>query len=366
MVQSMLSDALVDLIAQNQIDFGHPVRALNPKRIWVIYVSRIGDTMLVSPCVRAIARFWPNAEITFVGHPQRVVALESLPYVHKTVGRRGRMMSWLGWFTPKKVDLCFVFGTNASIVRYACRVARHVVAFKQNDDATNRRIHSIVAWPQKYSRHSVNNFLTLVESVGIPNAGRALDYVVRDEETEWARQFLEDRGVPSGATLIGLQIASFRTKAFRDWPIGHFMDLTDRLKEKVPDAWFLIFGGTVERARTRELKRHIGARCLDLAGVLRLRQTSAVMSQTQLYIGVDTGPTHIMGTLGIPMVAMYHGSSPSWFLAPLENDKLFAVDHPRAGQEEIDFRMTDITVDRVLEKALMALSLAPARKYGAK
>ena len=40
---------------------------LAPRSILVINVSRIGDTLLVTPALRALARAWPQARITVLG-----------------------------------------------------------------------------------------------------------------------------------------------------------------------------------------------------------------------------------------------------------------------------------------------------------
>ena len=94
------------------------------------------------------------------------------------------------------------------------------------------------------------------------------------------------------------------------------------------------------------------------AGRLSLRQTGALMHEVDLYVGVDTGPTHIMGALHRPMVAMYHGSAPSRLYAPLQHPCLWTVDHPRAGQggnSPDDYPMSDVSVGTVLAKVREAL-----------
>ena len=51
------------------------------RNILVIYVSRIGDTMLITPAVRALARAWPQARIDFLGSAASSVVFENLPFV---------------------------------------------------------------------------------------------------------------------------------------------------------------------------------------------------------------------------------------------------------------------------------------------
>jgi len=80
------------------------------------------------------------------------------------------------------------------------------------------------------------------------------------------------------------------------------------------------------------------------------------MSQLDLYVGVDTGPTHIMGALEPPMVALYHCYSPSRVLAPLERPRCYVVDHPRAVEGcPPETSMAEISVDAVWARVCEAL-----------
>ena len=63
--------------------------ATNATRVLIINVTRIGDTILGTPALRAIARYFPNAQITCLGHPKRVEVVEHLAYLAK-VGEIGR------------------------------------------------------------------------------------------------------------------------------------------------------------------------------------------------------------------------------------------------------------------------------------
>jgi heptosyltransferase-3 len=80
------------------------------------------------------------------------------------------------------------------------------------------------------------------------------------------------------------------------------------------------------------------------------------MNELNLYVGVDTGPTHIMGALEAPMVPLYHCHSPSRLLAPLERPKCFVVDHPRAAGCSEDTPMAEIEVETVWRRVLEALA----------
>jgi heptosyltransferase III len=335
---------------------------LAPARaILAIVVSRIGDTLLATPALRAIAGAWPDAKLTCLAHPKRAEVLRSLPFLHRVGGITKTRAPLLGRFSRQRYDFAFVYGNDRPLVEYALRVARRTIAFDQADADVNRRLFKAVEVPPHQRLHAVRYRLALLAPLGIAPQGLALSYSVTASENRWARHRLRAQLAARLQPLVGLQVASFPTKAYRDWPIEHFIELSRRVRSRHPGAHFLIFGGTRERDRTQHLHQQLRGCSTHYAGRLSLRQTAALMNQLDLYIGVDTGPTHIMGALHRPMVALYHGYSPSSLLAPLEHPCVYPVDHPLAGPDcSPDESMAAISVDQVWARVAEALERHPA------
>lgn len=317
------------------------------REILVIHVTRIGDTLLSTPTLRAIAAYFPNARLTVLGHAKRVDILRHLPFIDQVGGISKKTAAFKGWLPGKRYDLAFVFGHDLPLIRYAQRVARRVVGQPQENPAWERGLFHVAARLPFQSRHAVRLQYGLIEGLGIPLGDCRLAYRVTPEESAWAAAELLRRGVKGRFPLLGLQIASFPTKGYRDWPMENFAELAERVAAAYPDAHFLIFGGDLERPRTEALAARLGTRATHLAGSLSLRETAAMMQQLDYYVGVDTGPTHIMGALQKPMLAFYHPSSPSPNLAPLDHPALTVIDHPLAGQVGPEAPMSGISVDSV-------------------
>ncbi|HTL26247.1 MAG TPA: glycosyltransferase family 9 protein [Burkholderiales bacterium] len=327
-----------------------------PRAILAIVVSRIGDTLLATPALRALAAAWPDAKLTCLAHPKRAEVLRHLPFLHRVGTITKTRAPLLGRLSRQPYDLAVVYGNDRPLVEYALRVARRTVAFDQGDEKLNARLFRMVELPPHQTVHAVRYRLALLAPLRIAPHGLALSYRVMPAEDRWARARLRPQLAGGSRPLIGLQVASFPTKAYRDWPIENFIELSRRIRSRHPGAHFLIFGGTLERDRTRRLHEQLRGCSTHYAGRLSLRQTAALMNQLDLYVGVDTGPTHIMGALQRPMVALYHGYSPSSLLAPLEHPCLYVVDHPRAGPDcSPDESMSAIPVDAVWARVLEAL-----------
>ena len=328
-----------------------------PRSILVIYVTRIGDTMLITPAVRALAKAWPQAKIDFLGSTVSSAVFQNLPFVHRVGRLRKKTVVLKGRLGSGGYDLAIVYGHDGDgpFVRYALRVASKVIAFRQRDESLNPKLFAVIDKTQ-LSGHSVERHLSLVQPLGIPLDGYRLSYAISDEERAWAEHRLAGIRKAGGAPILGLQVASYPTKAYRDWPAAHFARLANEIRRGHPNAHFLILGGALERKKTTEVHAALGSSATLLAGTLTLRQTAAVMGQLDLYVGVDTGPTHIMGALHRPMVALYHPVSPSLVLAPLEHPCCHVVDHPGIGRPDPEvLSMADISVDTVLGKVEQAL-----------
>jgi heptosyltransferase III len=327
-----------------------------PKRILYINVSRIGDTLLATPAIKAVANRFPNAEIDVLAHPKRFEVLENLPYVHRVGGISKQTAFWKGRFGCKQYDLAFVCNFDEALIEYALRVANKVIAFRQANEALNAKLYKIVEPVPTRDEHAVLTQLRLPAAYGIEPAGMALHYQVTSAEAAWAQAFTQ-KNAPRAQPLIGLQIASFPTKAYRDWPVQNFGALCGRIRADHPAAHFLIFGGSLEKDKTQPLAAALGTAATLCAGKLSLRQTAALMACLDLYIGVDTGPTHLMGALHRPMVAMYHGDLPSWISMPLDHPALQVVDHPLASQGcSPEEPMSAISVEQVWVSVQRALA----------
>ena len=322
----------------------------------MINVARIGDTLLATPALRALAAKWPGAAITFLGHPKRVEVMQHLPFLASAGPISKTRALWRGWLRGRRWDLALVYGFDRALVAYALRTAKDVVAFRQDSPALDSRLLRCVEPPPFQSDHGVAMRLTLTRALGVPDAGLGLSYKVTAEERSAARALLAQRQLNGARPLVGLQVRAFPTKAWRDWPIAHFAELCERISARWPGAHFLLFGGADDRSRTEELIKLIPEKSASLAGLLGLRESAAVMNELDLFIGLDSGPTHIMGALQAPMIGLYHCLTPSRLIKPLERPHCYVVDHPKtAGDCGPDTPMGEIAVDAVWAKVVEAL-----------
>jgi heptosyltransferase-3 len=328
--------------------------------VLVIIVARIGDTLLATPALRALKLAIPQGRLTVLAHPKRLEALQHLPFVDVLGGITKASAPLRGWIAKSRYEVALVYGHDAALVRYALRASDGVIAFRQRDAALNRRLAHLVEEPSG-PEHAVLHRLSLIAPLGLSSSDLRLAYCVTAEERVWARQWLGAHA-PSGRPLIGLQIASFPTKAHRDWPVASFQELIARVAAAQPQARFLLLGDAAAAAKAAPLLAAYPRLVALAAGKSSLRQSAALMAELDLYIGVDTGPTHIAGALGIPMVALFHCAYPGRNLAPSQHPAFVMIEHPLTGRSRATTAsMADIPVAAVWQAAtdLLARGVQP-------
>ncbi len=319
-----------------------------PINILIIYSARFGDILMSTPTVRAIKESWTNSSITFLTHSARKEILTHTPLINK-VGSISNNTVYLSMFNiTKNYDLAFVINKdNENFVKYALNTSKYTIAFATHNKDIDKKLFIQQVYPKQHSKHSVDMRLSLIERLNIFPSKKQLEYIVTKEEDNGAKEFLNSL---KNKFFIGIQANSFHTKPYRNWPIANFINLCKVIMKEKSNVYFLLFGSNDDVKNLIPLQNEFRDNCSILAGKLTLRQTAAIMQRINLYIGVDTGPTHIMGTFNKPMIVLYHCFNSSFLLMPLENPNFIPIDHPIKNLGYKEPPMSDISVESVFEQ----------------
>jgi heptosyltransferase-2 len=98
----------------------------------------------------------------------------------------------------------------------------------------------------------------------------------------------------------------------KQWPLDNFIELGRWLQETYK-VTIVIIGGPGERLLGQEIESGLDLPVINLVGRTTLRQMGALFQHCHLFVGNDTGPTHIAAAVGVPVIALFGSSCPHRF-----------------------------------------------------
>jgi ADP-heptose:LPS heptosyltransferase len=182
---------------------------------------------------------------------------------------------------------------------------------------------------------------------------------------------LADAGIGAENPIVVMHVSA--GNPFRRWPAASFVDLVCRLASRNPNRRIVLTSGpsdagaaaAIARDARARLQTHERAAVVD-CGEFRLPELHALAGRAALYIGGDSGPLHVAGTTGVPVVGLYGPTLPvrsqpyrsaRFISAAAEVHGLPCRPCDQRRCEPGDFRcLTRITAESVAELAECALN----------
>lgn len=280
------------------------------RRVLLVRLRSIGDTVLATPSLFALKRFLPQAQVDILvedwvaplldNHPQvdNVMVLERGGVVARTrVARELRAAQY---------DVVYNLhgGTTATFLTRATG-ARHRVGFKNYQYA---RLHTQLApsplllWGQAKT-HSVEQQLALLGWTGVPVTDRPRTQLgISPAAAESVNRQLAAAGLADAKIALLHPAAAFATKR---WATDNFARVAERLSERgfAPVA----IAAPNEAEIINELLS--GAAVKIVALQLSLPEVTALAARAQLFVGNDSGIAHIAAAMGTPSVVIFGSSN---------------------------------------------------------
>jgi ADP-heptose:LPS heptosyltransferase len=169
-----------------------------------------------------------------------------------------------------------------------------------------------VAIPDMARPHQTEVCLQLLEHLGIPaiRTGKLLELCPNDKA--YSANFLKEHAIEADDLVVGIH-AGART-ASRTWGQDRFLQVARRLAGEF-GAKVIWFGDAFD-SNGGALGRNI------VPASLPLREFLAVLARCSFVVCNDSGPMHMAGALGVPVVAIFGSTFPEWFCPPGENHRV--------------------------------------------
>jgi lipopolysaccharide heptosyltransferase I len=286
----------------------------------IVKLGSIGDIVHTLPALAALRHRFPDAHIDWlVERRSREILLDN-PFLDgvlevdtlnwrkklhlpKTWRQIGRSISAL---RSRPYDVVFDFqglmksGVCVRLARTQRRIgfARGDLREPASSIFTNERIS-----PSERPCHVIDKNLSLLKAVGIETRERSFPLEIPLEVEQRTSKELESMGVQE---FIALNPGG-------GWPTKRWSpERFGRLAFEIRREWkmeSLVFWGPGEEAdAVRVVEASSGA--ARMAPATTLRELMSYVKRARLLVGGDTGPFHIAGALGVPVVGLFGPSDP--------------------------------------------------------
>ncbi|MBI5667208.1 MAG: glycosyltransferase family 9 protein [Chloroflexi bacterium] len=301
-----------------------------PRRVVLILPCCIGDVVLATATLAALRRGYPNAHIAWaVGswskgavehHPLLDAVLDTGPAALPVKSPRG-LLRFVRQLRAGRFDLA------VSLVRsplMSAAVWLSGIPHRAGLDSGGRGFGYTVRAPvdPRQPRHEAEIYLDVTRALGLDVTSCRANAPVRDADRASVQALLAQQGVhhpfvvinPAGGRNPGMALDAKR------WPPANFAALADRLAARF-GAQVVLVGGPEDRGLLDEVANRMQTPALKLAGTLSFRQIAALASLARLYVGNDTGLTHLAAAAGAPTAMILGPSDPARY-APFADNAL--------------------------------------------
>jgi ADP-heptose:LPS heptosyltransferase len=292
--------------------------SLSPSsRVLFIRLRSLGDTVLSTPLYASLKTWRPDLRITVLVESPNDEVLKHNPDVDQVLtipGGPGSLSSLFSRTAALREIRAVRFACcinlhggstsawltllSGSIHRVGLKSFRNTVAYTHSLDVPTRKADG-TKW------HTVEYQMEWLRQLGLPEGTIPPLRVIPPPELEASvLRHLDGLGVKQDSRYAVVQPTSkFFTK---EWTPEGFAEIADYLA-KVYGLQVVLSGGPGEESKLRVVAQRCRENVVVCAGV-SVGELLWVLRRAKLFVGNDSGPTHLAAALGVPTVVLF-GSS---------------------------------------------------------
>ncbi|MFH1867996.1 MAG: glycosyltransferase family 9 protein [Candidatus Omnitrophota bacterium] len=342
----------------------------NVGNILLIRLDHIGDVICSTPIPQSLKEHYRGAKITYlVSNAAKDVVLNN-PYVDEVICYDA---PWFNRNRKRVFEIRKVLILAKELRRHDYDIGidlrgdfRHIllmllsgVKFKIGYGITGGGFLLNHRVPYRKNLHSIERNLDCLRSMDIKVISSWPQVFTSEKDEKTADKFLESNNILAEDFVVVMHpYAGYSSK---NWLDSRFAELIKSLHEKY-NAKVIIVGSGIDKNAIDGLIAMSQTQAINTSGMTSLSSLMALINKASVFVGVDSGPSHIASLTKTPCLILYSGTNNAWEWGP-RNDKaiLMQNDIPCKGCEKLDCEhnicMDLTTVGDVLDAVEKVISL---------
>jgi heptosyltransferase III len=283
-------------------------RLVTPNKILLISLRYLGDVLLTTPVLRSLRLAYPNAQLHVLVYDTTAAMLVGNPDVDYviTTPLRIKLPEYVALIKRlfKQYDLAVVTQTGDRPFWYGLLAAKEQLAVVPSKGQTGWWKRFVVRYWLEFDNtntHTVLQNLRLLDLIGVHKQYGLVPPQCLPNQTVSHLPLLSEPYVV---------LHPYPQWAYKRWPLASWVALGQYLQ----GLGFVIVlsggNGQEELAYIADIFSQLEAKAVNLAGQLSLAQLTHVIANAKLYVGPDTGTTHLAAATGVKVIALYGPTNP--------------------------------------------------------
>lgn len=319
-----------------------------PKKALILQTCCLSQVMLATPLLAALQDSFPDAQFDWAVSDWARPAIAGNPRLTELVSTGAGNLPRKSWreigslvkrLRRERYDTCFIPSRSGllSYIAWRAEIPQRIgLNFRGRGFA-----HTMAVTVRPEVKHAAALYLSLGEAVGIDeeiirSAGSEFYPPDRDrlamtqhlvEEMDW----LGDKPLVIVHPGGGENPAT--SEPLKRWPVERFALLGNHLARKY-EARIVLVGASTELDLAKAISGLLAAKPTNLCGQLSLGEIGALCEVADLYIGNDTGPSHIAAAVGCSTLVIYGPTDPAYSKPYSSKAEVVALRHDASRIEK--------------------------------
>lgn len=271
----------------------------------------LGDVLLTTPLIRSLRQAYPDARIDVLVFSNTASMLEGNPDIDQiiTTPNRPSFFDYRQLFRQlfRQYDLAIATQAGDRPFLYSLLAAPLRVAVVPPKNTTGWWKRFFVQHWTEFDDDNTHTVLQLLKLVDLINIPRCFSLV--PPQISNTRQLMQQ--FPFFADNAGYAVLHPHPQwAYKQWTVEGWLEVGSHLKTL--GLKLVLSGGPApeEVDYVANIQRQLPEDTINLAGQVSLAQLATIIAQAKLYIGPDTGITHLAAATGVPVIALYGPTNP--------------------------------------------------------
>ena len=295
-----------------------------PKKALILKPCCVSQAMLTTPLLAALSSQYPAARFDWAISDWARPVIIGNPRLTEIISTGAGGMDGLSWrglstlakrLEREQYDTVFIPSRSSllSLLAWMAHIPQRVGL--QVDGRGFAHTHAVAPAPDVMQETAV--YLSLATAASVSDEAMAaakMEFYPPDSaRTAVTERLIDDVDWLGGRPLFIIHPGGghnpIRTDRRKQWPMERFVRLINGLS-KAYNAQILLVGDADDKPLVGKIASLTSVPAADWSGRMDLGEIGALSEVADLYIGHDTGPTHVATAVGCPVLAIFGPSDP--------------------------------------------------------